>query len=649
MTIYSSIATVIHERLKPKRHGFQYKYLSYILPLDKLEKGDSGLKFLSFNKFNLQSIYESDYLFKGEGNLKERLYTLLNRFNIPNDSGLVILVTTPRFLGFVFNPVSFFFGYSKTGEFNWLVTEINNTFSERHCYLGVPNKIGEDLYEIVSQKVFHVSPFFERKGTYRFKVIDIRKKLDIRIDLELENEKILISRICGDLKPISLFTLLKNPLLSLLTLPRIYWQALLLFGLRRLPVIPKPNPSSSLTIHAEPFSLVEQFSKNLILSKLRKVERGSLTIIFPDGRTEEFKGSMDGFNAILKLNNFKIFKRAILAGAIGVGESYVDGDWDSPDLGICLSFLLDNYSVLDEHKLQFFSPLRFFERIRHWLRSNSISGSRRNIYAHYDLGNDLFEAFLDPTLSYSSGVYISESDTLETAQRNKIQSVIDGLELNEGDHLLEIGSGWGSLAIECAHQKGCKVTSITISKEQYELAKKRVKESGLEQLVSIELKDYREVEGYYSKVASIEMIEAVGREFLPTFLKKIDSVLSRDGLVFLQAIIHPDKYYAEYLHKTDWIQKYIFPGSHLPSLSYIQEILVNETSLQIDSVNNIAQSYAKTLRAWFDRFTSSKLPARYDSRFRRMWSYYLAGCEAEFKTNWLSLLQIRLVRANRRG
>ncbi len=640
----------MHERLKPVRHGFQYKYLSYIIPLKIIEGEDPRLRFFSLNKFNILCLYESDYLYKSDQNLKERLFSLLNRYGIPSDasSDSVILVTSLKFFGFVFNPVSFFFGFSSSGEFKWLVTEINNTFSERHCYLGVPKRIGEDLYEIIDQKVFHVSPFFERRGNYRFRVKDIRKELDIRIDLELDGEKLFISRFWGKIKSANISTLIKNPLLSLLTLPRIYWQAFLLFGLRRLPVIPKPNPSSSLTIHAEPFSWIEQLSQKIILSKLKKIERGSLTIIFPDGRSDFYKGSIEGFNATLKLNNFKIFKCALFSGAIGVGESYMDGDWESPDLAILLSFLLDNFSAIDEQKLQFYSPAKFIERIRHSLRSNTIIGSKKNIYAHYDLGNDLFEAFLDPTLSYSSGLFRSDNDTLETAQKNKIQSVIDGLELSENDHILEIGSGWGSLAIECAKQSGCKVTSITISKEQFELAKKRVLEAGVQNLVSIELKDYREVQGKYTRVVSIEMIEAVGREFLPIFLKKIDSVLSRDGIVFLQAIIYPDKYYEDYLTKIDWIQKYIFPGSHLPSLAYLVEILAKETSLQIDSVTNIAQSYAKTLRAWFDRFNGSTLPARYDSKFRRMWGYYLAGCEAEFRTNWLSLLQIRLVRPNRR-
>jgi cyclopropane-fatty-acyl-phospholipid synthase len=647
----TSVASVIHERLKPKRHGFRYKYLTYVLKLETLKEDLSRLNFFSLNRFNIQSIYDSDYLFKDDTkNLREKVFLLLRKFGIPSDeqTDSVILVTNPRYFGFVFNPVSFFFGYSKSGEFRWLVTEINNTFSERHCYLGIPKSIGNNLYEIEQEKVFHVSPFFDLKGKYKFTLKDIREKLDIRIDLEKDGEKVFISRIWGDLSLATLSTLLKNPLLSLMTLPRIYWQAILLFFIRRLKVMPKPNPSSALTIHAEPFSWIEQFSQKIILSKLKRVERGSLTIEFPDGRTEEFSGSEPGFKANLKLNNFKLFKRALLSGAIGVGESYVDGDWDSNDLACFLSFMLDNYSVIDEQKLQFFSPIKFIERIRHSLRANTILGSKKNIHAHYDLGNELFEAFLDPTLSYSSALYKTDSDSLETAQRNKIQSVIEGLELTANDHLLEIGSGWGSLAIECARASGCKVTSITISKNQYEFAKKRVIDAGLQDLVKIELKDYREIEGVYSKVVSIEMIEAVGREFLPTFLKKIDSVLTRNGIVFLQAIIYPDKYYKDYLGKIDWIQKYIFPGSHLPSLAYLQEIMLEETNLQIDSVTNIAQSYAKTLRAWFDRFNHSTLPARYDNRFRRMWSYYLAGCEAEFRTNWLSLLQMRLVRPNRR-
>jgi len=286
--------------------------------------------------------------------------------------------------------------------------------------------------------------------------------------------------------------------------------------------------------------------------------------------------------------------------------------------------------------------------LRHRLRGNTRAGSRRNIHAHYDLSNELFALFLDPSMTYSSAVFASPGDTLAQAQQRKFARIADRLGIGPGDHVLEIGSGWGSLAIEAARTYGCRVTGITISQEQFDLATRRVREAGLSNRIEIRLCDYRDVRGRFDRIVSIEMLEAVGREHWAAFFEACDRALAPGGQVGIQTISMPDHRFDEYARHCDWIQKYVFPGGLLPSISEMCRAMGRRTALTIRHVDDIAPHYAETLARWRQTFFARLPEVRalgFDDRFVRMWDFYLASCEALFRTRSLGTLQLVLGRA----
>ncbi|RIL06516.1 MAG: SAM-dependent methyltransferase [Proteobacteria bacterium] len=383
--------------------------------------------------------------------------------------------------------------------------------------------------------------------------------------------------------------------------------------------------------------------------KLAQLKYGELTVKWPDGREEVFGKCGIGEKADLKVIKERLFYRLVKDGGIGFGEAYVDGDFESSDLTALLRLLLNNFNELDESKLNILKPFRWLNYLRHTLRSNNLKGSRKNIQAHYDLSNEMFALFLDDTMTYSSGIYRKPEDSLKQAQLNKLDAIIEKAQIKASDHVLEIGSGWGSFAIRAAMQTGCRVTSITLSQEQLKLARKRAFELGLSERVKFELIDYRKVQGSFDKVVSIEMLEAVGKEFLPDYFGAIERLLKPDGIAVVQVITMPDSCYDDYLTRSDWIQEYIFPGSHLPSIGALQEAISGSSKLVIENMENICLHYARTLREWRENFVGQKDKLEelgYDQRFQRTWAFYLCCCEAEFATRWLGDFQIVLTRAN---
>ncbi len=335
---------------------------------------------------------------------------------------------------------------------------------------------------------------------------------------------------------------------------------------------------------------------------------------------------------------------------IGFGEAYMAGDWTTgpgTDLADLLSPFASRMATLVPQPLQRLRRL-VDERMPHHER-NSIHGSRTNIERHYDLSNDLFAQFLDPTLSYSSAWFADGSDDLEAAQLRKIDAILDYAEVGEGTRVLEVGSGWGALAIRAA-QRGAKVTTITISQEQAALTKDRFDEYDVE--VDLQLLDYREVTGEYDAIISVEMIEAVGEEFWPTYFSTIDRLLAPGGKVSIQAITMDHHRYLATRHSYGWIQKYIFPGGLIPSLEAIDNSLAEHTGLQVTGNRAIGSHYARTLRQWRDNFNTN-WPAinaqGFDETFRRMWEFYLAYCEAGFGVGYINVHQIQMARPNETG
>ena len=330
----------------------------------------------------------------------------------------------------------------------------------------------------------------------------------------------------------------------------------------------------------------------------------------------------------------------------------MDGTWSSQDLTQVFAILAQNPALTDGFdrgwsQVAARAASRFHEK-----RRNSPRGSRQNIADHYDLGNALFDLFLDRSMNYSSAFFNSDRDSLDTAGQNKLERICNKLSLDASHHVLEVGCGWGGFAIHAASRFGCRVTGITISQEQFEFAKAKVIEADLTDQVEIVLCDYRDHQGQYDRVVSIEMIEAVGQEFLGDYFSKIQSFLKDNGAALLQAITMPDQRYAQYLKGCDFIQRYIFPGSCVPSLGAINEAVRQRTDLKLVDLEDIAPHYAETLRRWRDNFNAHREEIRalgYPERFIRLWNYYFCYCEAGFDERYLSDLQIVLTRPKWRG
>lgn len=689
-SVRSAIVTgeVEHLRLQPLKHGFKYPCYWYVFELNEIQELFKHSLLLGYNRWRLSSIFDRDYLTEGNQPIKDKLLKYLNKHGYLGgvdgapelELGEIYLVTSCRYLGHVFNPVSFYFCYNTEGDLAIVVAEINNTFEERHCYIldarvsqsGEPTGGSDEIsqanerglkkssrarqvhghYIFEATKQFHVSPFFKRQGTYKFRFADIRERLDIAIDLVDDSGKLFTSRMSGPLVPYSsshhASVVLRFPLNALLTIPRIYWQAIQLFFRRRLPVIPKPNVASVHTIRAKPYSWFDQFAISLLRKRLKMLSGAQLRVIFPDGEVEEFGDNSVNERATIQLRNFEIFRKLVLRGGLAFGESYVAGDWDSPDLAALLRLILNQWSAFDERKLQVVYPIRAWQFFKHLLRSNSISKSRKNIGAHYDLGNQLFKTFLDPSLTYSSAVFKSAETSLEDAQTEKINRILDAARVGSGQHLLEIGSGWGALAIAAA-KRGAKVTSITLSTEQLEYAKQRAANEGLSEQIEFKLIDYRHMTGKFDAIVSVEMIEAVGERYLPEYFNAFDRLLKPDGIAVIQAIVFPQPYYQAYRKRADWIQEYIFPGSHLPSFKAIVDSISKGSGLVVEAVSNYSLDYARTLAEWrlaFHKSSAELSGLGYDEKFQRTWDFYLASCEAEFATRWLQVMQITISHPN---
>jgi cyclopropane-fatty-acyl-phospholipid synthase len=345
------------------------------------------------------------------------------------------------------------------------------------------------------------------------------------------------------------------------------------------------------------------------------------------------------------------YLRVATQGSIGAGEAYMDGLWRSDDLVALMRMLVrhrDRLDTLDSGSARAAGTLL---KLWHALRRNSRQGSRRNIAAHYDLGNALFELFLSGDMMYSSAIYAYEGEALEDASRRKLDRVCRKLDLSPTDHVLEIGTGWGGFAIHAARHYGCHVTTTTISREQYDLARARVADAGLSQHVEVVLQDYRDLDGHYDKLVSIEMVEAIGHQYLDRFFARIAELLKPHGAALLQAITIEDARYRKALREVDFIKRHIFPGSFIPCVSALSGALARSSDLRLVNLEDIGPSYAMTLQAWRQRFLDRLPEVRalgYDERFIRMWEFYLAYCEAGFRERALGDVQMLLHRPRAR-
>ena len=378
------------------------------------------------------------------------------------------------------------------------------------------------------------------------------------------------------------------------------------------------------------------------LSAVMSLPRGLLDVRIPDGRRLLVGDNAPGPQATLVLNNWKLPSRAFSGGSIGVAESYVDGDWESPDVTTFLELFVANRDDTERMAGGASGLLGGLQRLRHWLNENTPRGARRNIAAHYDLGNDFYRAWLDPGMTYSAALFSSGANDLECAQSAKYRVLARDAGIGPGDHVLEIGCGWGGFAEFAAREIGCRVTGITISKEQHDFAAARIARAGLSDKVEILLQDYREAQGRYDHIASIEMFEAVGEKYWPRFFRKIKENLKPGGSAALQIITINERAFPAYRMRPDFIQRHIFPGGMLPSPATLKA-LGAEHGLAFMRERIFPQDYARTLALWRERFLASweqLVSLGFDERFRRLWEFYLHYCEAGFRTEYIDVRQV---------
>jgi len=399
------------------------------------------------------------------------------------------------------------------------------------------------------------------------------------------------------------------------------------------------------------------FYEKIILELFSKMTLGSLCLTLPDGRRINFGEGENSLVACIEIKDTNFFKRCVLYGDIGFGESYVEGEWDTNNIQNVIKWFLlniENAPSVSGSKSQSFviNIFKFFNKIYHSKRTNSVGGSRKNISEHYDLNNTFFSLFLDPTMTYSSAYFKKEGMTLEEAQIAKYDRLCKQLHLKPSDHVLEIGSGWGGNAIYIAKTYGCKVTSLTISEEQFKLANERIRKENLSDKVSVILKDYRLMEGKFDKLVSIEMLEAVGAEFYNAYFKKCSDFLKPNGIFAIQAITCPDNRFENLKNNVDWIQKHIFPGSLLPSVGAINKSINEVCDLTLVDLKDLGLDYAHTLKIWQQEFMKNIEEVKklgFDDYFIRKWNYYFCYCEAAFAMRNINVMQLVYSRPNNTG
>ena len=393
---------------------------------------------------------------------------------------------------------------------------------------------------------------------------------------------------------------------------------------------------------------IDQFAKKIFRSKFNKIRYGK--IYLKEGKEEYIFGDQDnddGPQATITVHDASFYSDIIFGGTVGSGEAYMAKNWDCGELTDLIRIILRNEHLLASLDGGLGKLMQPLHKAFHALHRNSLSGSRKNIGAHYDLGNDMFELFLDPTMMYSSGIFEDPGYSMEQASTAKLDRICRKLQLNARDRVLEIGTGWGGFAIYAAKNYGCQVTTTTISRQQHDYARQRIMQEGLEDKIDLLYEDYRDLTGKFDKIVSIEMIEAVGHAYFKTYFQQISDLLKPDGMMLLQAITIADQKYEAAKGRVDFIKRYIFPGGCLPSVNVIANNIAEHTDMRLYQLEDIGQHYATTLVKWRERFFSNIGKIQdlgYPEAFTRMWNFYLCYCEAGFRERSIGTVQALLTK-----
>ena len=390
---------------------------------------------------------------------------------------------------------------------------------------------------------------------------------------------------------------------------------------------------------------INKLARNIVSHQLAKIHHGKLLIT--ENKKVSVFGTRNRIRADIKVLNPNFYAYILFGGSIGAAESYMRGDWRSKNLTDVIRLMAVNSAAMDSMEGSYKVLLQPLLKIIHYLNKNTVAGSKKNIVRHYDLSNDFFALFLDASMMYSSAIYANTKMNLEEAAINKIKIICEKLKLKSTDRLVEIGSGWGGFAIYATQNYGCHVTTTTISEQQFLYVKNKIKQLKLSKKITLVKKDYRQLTGKYNKLVSIEMIEAVGHHFYDTYFSKIATLLTDDGDALIQAITIRDQRYKAALKSVDFIQKYIFPGSTIPSVTSMQESLTRATDMTIFDIQDIGSDYARTLNAWKVKFVANKARIKelgFDAEFMRMWFFYFCYCEGGFKEKVISDIHLHLTK-----
>ena len=639
------VGTVHHTRLRPLRHSFTHAHYQWLLDLEHPPRLPAVLARLS-------SVRPQDHLDgpRTFGELKAAVLRLVEEAGValPPQSR-VLLLAHARLAGHVFDPLSVYWVLDGSGLTVGAVLEVRNTYGGRHCYVLTPDPSGTAEVD----KAFLVSPFNDTTGRYAVRLRLDHARVSVAVTLERDGSPLLVASVTG--RPVPLTTrslawaLVRYPLLPQRVSGLIRMHGVWLW-LRRLPVL-RRSVAPAADPRLEPAARHTRLTRGRVARPLvrRLVAPLPVTLRLPDGRTW---GRSPGVAPVLQVvDEDAFFARLESHPKIGLGEGYMAGDWRAGP-GTDLAALLIPFAARLERLLP--RPLHAVRRLvdrRHPPEQhNTPAGSRANVAAHYDLSNELFAAFLDETMTYSSALFDDArpwpAQDLATAQRNKIDAALTAAGVGEGTRLLEIGSGWGELAIQAA-RRGARVTTIPLSGEQQRLARERIAAAGLGDRVEVSLLDYRELEGSYDDIVRIEMIEAVGEAYWPVYLGTIDRLLAPGGTAVLQAILMEHHRFRATRNSYGWIQKHIFPGGLIPSEQALTEAATRHTALRVTEVRRFGLHYAHTLRRWRSRFDENRSQIAdlgFDEIFLRQWEFYLAYCEAGFATGYLDVAQLTLRR-----
>jgi cyclopropane-fatty-acyl-phospholipid synthase len=635
-------ARVDHTRHHPLRHSFSYRQAFWLVDLDDLP----ARRFRATDHLAGGTSPAAPAAVGTGAKIMADLQAVLERHGRGwQDGDRAVMLAQPRRLGHVFDPLTVFWHLGADGTLRELVLEVHNTYGGRHCYV-VPGESFTDG-EAEVDKAFYVSPFNDEHGGYTVRVQLTREQVEVSIVLRRESITVLTARVTGRAlaldDPAARPLLRFDPLATVRVSARIRAHGLRL-RTRGLPVQPRPGRDRGLGVRG-------RLARWVLRLVARRVP---VRIVLPDGATLGRAGSNADpeLPVIEVVRPAEVYRRLGRDPKLGIGEAYTAGDWRAAagtDLAAALAPFATRLTTAVPPALQRFR--RLTDRAMPPDRRNTPRGARRNIQAHYDLSNELFAAFLDETMTYSSALFADgdvpwPQQSLADAQRRKTDAVLDRAGVGAGTRLLEIGTGWGHLAVTAA-RRGARVTTVTLSREQATLARRRALRAGVADRVDVRVQDYRDVTEQFDAIVSVEMIEAVGEEFWPVYLRAIEARLAEGGIAAVQSILMSDERYLATRHSHGWVQQHIFPGGLIPSLEALQRTTAGHTGLRIEAVHRYGPHYAETLRRWRRQFTRN-WPALaghgFDEAFRRRWEFYLAYCEAGFSTGYLDVAQFTLRR-----